>query len=82
MSTESAAPQPTTTFTAEKQQAALSGVTTEQVKAAFTEWHRRWVEDPGAFWSEQESLATDADSYGGAATPYFLSVLADVRAQS
>lgn len=80
MSTESAAPAPTTTFTDAQQQEALSGATPEHVKAAFTEWHRRWVEDPGAFWSEQESLASDDSSYGGACTPYFLSILREVQA--
>jgi hypothetical protein len=49
------------------------------VEAAFTEWDRRYREDPEAFMSEAARvLNSDAESYGECATPYFLSILVDV----
>lgn len=53
-------------------------VTTDrELAAAFTEWHRRWVEEPRRFISEMESLATPDQSYGQRCAAYLLKVLAE-----
>ena len=53
--------------------------TVAHIQAAFTEWDRRYREDPEAFMNEAARLLnSDAETYGEEATPYFLSVLADV----
>lgn len=52
---------------------------TKAIQAAFTEWDRRYREDPEGFMNEAARLLqSDAETYGEEATPYFLSVLADV----
>jgi hypothetical protein len=58
-----------------------STVTATQVEitAAFTEWDRRWREDPESFLSEAEALTQDPEDYGSAATPYFLSILKEIQ---
>jgi len=53
-------------------------VTEKQLAAAFTEWHRRWQENPKKFLSEQESLADDPKNYGEWAAPYFVKILKTV----
>ncbi len=50
------------------------------VAAAFTEWERRFREEPERFLSEAEKMAGSAESYGEACAPYFLSILAEVEA--
>lgn len=53
--------------------------TVELIQKALTEWDRRYREDPEAFMNEAARLLqSDAATYGEEATPYFLSVLADV----
>lgn len=53
--------------------------TKELIQKCLTEWDRRYREDPEAFMNEAARLLqSDAESYGECATPYFLSVLADV----
>jgi hypothetical protein len=54
--------------------------TPSELRAAFTEWDRRWREDPEAFWTESDKLAVSPETYGEAATPYFLEILAEVQA--
>jgi hypothetical protein len=53
--------------------------TAEEMMAAFTEWDRRWQEEPGRFLSESEALAQDPADYGAAATPYFIAILEELR---
>lgn len=53
--------------------------TPQQIAAAFTEWMRRYEADPEGFETLQESLAKDAEDYGQAVTPYFLTILAEVK---
>lgn len=45
--------------------------------AAFTEWHRRWTEEPARFQSEAESLATPNQTYGENASAYLLKILGE-----
>ena len=46
------------------------------VAAAFTEWDRRYREDPEKFWSEATRLLKNTpESYGEACAPYFLKLL-------
>lgn len=53
--------------------------TIAHLQAAFTEWDRRYREDPEAFANAAyELLYGNPETYGEAAAPYFLSVLADV----
>lgn len=55
-------------------------VSVVDIQKTFTEWDRRYREDPEAFMNEAARLLqSDADTYGEEATPYFLSVLDDVR---
>jgi len=55
-------------------------VTVGQIQAAFTEWDRRYREDPESFVSEAYHLLfTTEEDYGADATPYFLSVLDDLK---
>lgn len=53
--------------------------TPEEIVQAFTEWDRRWQEDPDAFLSEAEALAQAPESYGESATPYFLNILKEIQ---
>lgn len=52
--------------------------TKEQIQAAFTEWMRRYIEDPEGFMSTQDAAAQGAQTYGEEVTPYFLEILAEV----
>jgi len=40
----------------------------------FTEWHRRWTEDPEAYLSEAENLAQPDDEYGDGAARIFIKI--------
>lgn len=51
--------------------------TPEQLAAAFTEWDRRWREEPGRFYTESEHLAENAESYGEACAPYLIEILGE-----
>jgi hypothetical protein len=52
---------------------------TAALVATFTEWDRRYREEPGRFQSEAEHLLKGTpESYGEACTPYFLDILDDV----
>ena len=51
-------------------------VTESQMAKAFTEWDRRYREDPEQFMSEAcRLLKSDPATYGDACAPYFLSIL-------
>lgn len=52
-------------------------VTQEQMAAAFTEWERRYREEPEAFLDEQEKLSESPESYGEACAPYFTKILSE-----
>lgn len=56
-------------------------VTEAQLAAAFTEWDRRYREEPDRFQSEASHLLfSDPDTYGGRAAPYLLKILAEQAA--
>jgi len=50
------------------------------VQAAFTEWDRRYREDPDKFVSEATRLLKGTpDTYGAACAPYFQKILAEIQ---
>lgn len=50
-----------------------------EIAAAFTEWDRRYREEPERFYSEAEHLLKEtAESYGAACAPYFMQILAEL----
>lgn len=54
--------------------------TQEQLAAAFTEWDRRFREDPDGFTSEAYRLLKETpETYGDACAPYFASILEQLR---
>ena len=56
-------------------------VSQSQLAAAFTEWDRRCREEPERFMSEAVHLLKETpQSYGEAAVPYLLLILAEQRA--
>jgi hypothetical protein len=48
-----------------------------QLAAAFTEWDRRYREEPERFQAEAVLLAGTPETYGEAAAPYLLAILAE-----
>lgn len=56
--------------------------TTAKASAAFTEWMRRYIEDPAAFEAEFNVVAAYRDggeiSYGDAQAEYFEKLMAEV----
>ena len=51
-------------------------VTVDELKAAFTEWDRRYREDPEQFESEAcRLLKGTPETYGDACAPYFVKIL-------
>ena len=60
----------------EVNQAATVRATEAELAAAFTEWDRRWREEPERFLSEAEHLSKHtAESYGAACAPYLIALL-------
>lgn len=58
----------------------MNNATNAQIAAAFTEWDRRYREEPERFQSEAARLLKETpESYGMAAMPYFLEILAEVQ---
>jgi hypothetical protein len=56
--------------------ATFYSVTEEQLAAAFTEWERRYREEPERFQSEGEKLLRDTpETYGQACAPYLIALL-------
>jgi hypothetical protein len=50
----------------------------ERYAKAFTEWDRRYREDPEAFQAEAARLLKGTpETYGDAAAPYFVAILAE-----
>ncbi len=55
-------------------------ITKEQIEKAFTEWDRRYRNDPEKFQNEVEHLLTETpDTYGKACAPYFIELLKKVE---
>lgn len=57
----------------------MNNATLAQIAAAFTEWERRYREEPEKFQSDQERLADSPQSYGEACAPYFLQILQEQK---
>lgn len=54
-------------------------VTTTQLEKAFTEWDRRYRENPESFWNEVRHLLKETpESYGKACAAYLLKLLEEV----
>jgi len=52
----------------------------EELAAAFTEWDRRYREEPDRFWSEGRHLLKETPkTYGDAAAPYLVKILKELR---
>lgn len=50
--------------------------TPEGIRAAFTEWDRRYRENPESFMNEAfRLLFEDEEDYGNSVTPYFIDLL-------
>ena len=55
-------------------------VTQEELAKVFTEWERRYREEPEAFQSEAAKLLHEApETYGEAAAPYFVFIIEQMR---
>ena len=55
--------------------------TAADMAAAFTEWGRRYREEPDRFMRESERLLAETpESYGEACAPYFRQLLAEAGA--
>ena len=51
-----------------------------ELKATFTEWDRRWREEPERFQNEVDHLLRETpETYGDACGPYFVKILEDLR---
>jgi len=60
----------------------MHNATAEQIAAAFTEWDRRYREEPERFQSEAEHLLKETpETYGAACAPYFLKILTEIQAK-
>lgn len=60
--------------------AEIIAATPFEIQAAFTEWDRRFREDPEKFMSQATALLKGTpETYGEAATPYFLSILDELK---
>jgi len=56
----------------------MTEVTESQLAAAFTEWDRRYREEPERFQAEATRLLKETpETYGEACAPYLLSILAE-----
>lgn len=63
--------------------AELTQVSEADLAAAFTEWDRRYREEPERFLSEaQHLLQTTPETYGEACAPYLLAILAEHRGET
>lgn len=57
-------------------QAAGLSVTEQSLAAAFTEWDRRYREEPERFMSEAQHLLKETpETYGAACAPYLIALL-------
>lgn len=58
----------------------MNNATTIQIAATFTEWERRYREEPERFQSEAVKLLRETpESYGAACSPYFLQILGEIQ---
>ncbi len=65
------------------EQKKLVCLTEERLAAAFTEWDRRYRENPEQFMSEAAHLLQETPAtYGAACAPYFMQILEDIAEQT
>lgn len=58
--------------------ASAVAITEKQLASAFTEWERRYREEPDRFMSEASKLLRETpETYGDACAPYLLAILAE-----
>lgn len=58
----------------------MNNATIEQIAATFTEWERRYREEPDRFQSEATKLLKETPTtYGNACAPYFLKILSEIK---
>lgn len=54
-------------------------ITEQQLAAAFTEWDRRYREEPERFMNEAQHLLKEtAETYGQACAPYLIKILSEI----
>lgn len=59
----------------------MHNATNEQIAATFTEWERRYRENPEQFMNEiQRLLGTSPQSYGEMCAAYFVKLLGEIAA--
>jgi hypothetical protein len=57
----------------------IADMTIPQLASVFTEWERRYREEPERFMSEAEKLLKETpQSYGEGAAPYFVAIARDL----
>ena len=54
-------------------------LTREDATRAFTEWERRWREEPDRFQEDSERLAGTSGEYGEGAAAYFFEILGETK---
>lgn len=54
--------------------------TEAELVVGLTEWQRRWLEDPDAFYDEQTAMATAPQTYGEECGPYLAEIIRGQRA--
>ncbi|KJR97200.1 MAG: hypothetical protein VR65_24945 [Desulfobulbaceae bacterium BRH_c16a] len=55
-------------------------VSLSEIKRAFTEWDRRYREEPERFMSEAQHLLKETpETYGDACAPYFMQLVNEVK---
>lgn len=58
---------------------AVLAVTQDELAAAFTEWDRRYREEPDRFMSEAHRLLKETpETYGQACAPYLIQILGEL----
>jgi hypothetical protein len=66
-----------------KSERQIVSCTAEDLAAAFTEWERRYREEPERFMAEARRLLRETPaSYGAACAPYFRQLLGEAGAES
>lgn len=68
-------------MTNEQTSTAMNNATVSHIAATFTEWERRYREEPERFQSEASKLLKETpESYGAECAPYFLAILSEIQA--
>jgi hypothetical protein len=57
----------------------MKNATPQQIAAAFSEWERRFREEPEKFMTAEQKADGSLECYGEVCSRYFLKILAAVR---